>query len=580
MSEIKTQKDRIEHLMTKAGIKSQVSLLQQILKINGERDYYNKAQEKRGNFNKMIIGERKFLEEYIAPMEYLLKTTYNYIKNGGDECTNFQPDGIRYAAFIDDLSYYKQLDSKSDKRSTNVFKNSDEFSCSILDYILRYNSKNGIRYLIEQGYIKFEYYGKMLLGNIYVCNTEKPLEKVIDLLCEMDDYDLFDKFINVWNYCNESNHFGNYFQEILSNDLLIKLGNTKNILKNILKSKTLFLNKVNRNFENTQKQGLFCNPLVEPLLNYAIKVSENSLAKKILNVGILHNKEAIKCFENNYPDKTYYNIGNDGLITCGASAYGSLVIYEIKEQPNVNVDVYNLMQQLNADINSFGAKSKPLLGGFSNNSLRVIDGKIAKKSTNNEIEYQALTLFKNNNIEFVPVLEKQENGFDYFTYFPGETSTYVTYMDIDVTKELLLLLKKLNQISKKELNGKVYVHGDLWSANVVINNNKITGIIDWDSCHIGEEYEDIIYVLWTWLNIGDPLKDDEKTFIAVKKCLQAYSLDENLRKNWADKMIEVMENRLKSAPKESDNYKKIYKWVKESEIWVDLYRDRIKEEIG
>lgn len=30
MSEIKAQKDRIEHLMTKAGIKSQVSLLQQI----------------------------------------------------------------------------------------------------------------------------------------------------------------------------------------------------------------------------------------------------------------------------------------------------------------------------------------------------------------------------------------------------------------------------------------------------------------------------------------------------------------------------------------------------------------------
>ena len=45
-------------------------------------------------------------------------------------------------------------------------------------------------------------------------------------------------------------------------------------------------------------------------------------------------------------------------------------------------------------------------------------------------------------------------------------------------------------------------------------------------------------------------------------------------------MIEVMENRLKSTPKESDNYKRIYKWVKESEIWVDLYRDRIKEEIG
>ena len=40
-----------------------------------------------------------------------------------------------------------------------------------------------------------------------------------------------------------------------------------------------------------------------------------------------------------------------------------------------------------------------------------------------------------------------------------------------------------------------------------------------------------------------------------------------------------MESRLKNIDKTNNSYERIYQWVKWSEVWVDLYEDRIKEEI-
>lgn len=53
----------------------------------------------------------------------------------------------------------------------------------------------------------------------------------------------------------------------------------------------------------------------------------------------------------------------------------------------------------------------------------------------------------------------------------------------------------------------------------------------------------------------------------------------SLKKDFANKIREVMESRLKNIDKTNNSYERIYQWVKWSEVWVDLYEDRIKEEI-
>ena len=40
-----------------------------------------------------------------------------------------------------------------------------------------------------------------------------------------------------------------------------------------------------------------------------------------------------------------------------------------------------------------------------------------------------------------------------------------------------------------------------------------------------------------------------------------------------------MESRLKNIDRSDNSYERIYQWVKWSEVWVDLYEDKIRCEI-
>jgi len=116
--------------------------------------------------------------------------------------------------------------------------------------------------------------------------------------------------------------------------------------------------------------------------------------------------------------------------------------------------------------------------------------------------------------------------------------------------------------------------------NITFDGEKLVGIIDWDTTKIGEDYEDFIYLLWTGLNIGDHLRDDEEIFKNMKELLKAYGATQSFKKSLADKMISVMNERLSKVDKNGLNYKRIFEWVGWSKVFVELYRERIGKEIG
>jgi aminoglycoside phosphotransferase (APT) family kinase protein len=185
------------------------------------------------------------------------------------------------------------------------------------------------------------------------------------------------------------------------------------------------------------------------------------------------------------------------------------------------------------------------------------------------------------NFSLTPRLIKQENGLDYFTYFPGESAYAVYAMPLPKTIQVARALRTINDLSKQTLpNGQVYVHGDLSPMNAVFKGDQLVGIIDWDSTHIGQDYEDFIYLAWTWLNIGDPARNNAQILEDLITLLKAYDADDAFKKDFAKKMTNVMDERLKATPKDSRTYERIYQWVGWSKIWVDLYRDRITKRIG
>lgn len=180
----------------------------------------------------------------------------------------------------------------------------------------------------------------------------------------------------------------------------------------------------------------------------------------------------------------------------------------------------------------------------------------------------------------VPKYVGVRNGKDLFSYIKGRTVAYTYEMSKDSIIKITNELKVINTISKKYLKDKVYVHGDLGTQNVVFDKSEIVGIIDWDNTFIGEEYDDFIYVFWTWANVGNLKRNDDKMFKLLKTMIDTYQPDNTFRNNFADKIWQRMERKLKSTPIGSKTYKRIFDWVKWSQQWVEKYSKLILNEIG
>ena len=153
-------------------------------------------------------------------------------------------------------------------------------------------------------------------------------------------------------------------------------------------------------------------------------------------------------------------------------------------------------------------------------------------------------------------------------------------MPIEKIYQVLDTIKEINEISKKHLKGKVYVHNDLSPLNAVFNNKgKITGIIDWEHCKIGEEHEDLIYIIWTWSNIGALDRKHDQLLDYFEKIIKYYNPSDEVRKDFVDKMKKVMDSKQEEAKKiygrDSKEYIRIYEWVEWSKIWVRFNRDII-----
>lgn len=106
-----TQKERFEELLKKANLSYQ-ELLIRILRQADYSNPYETAKKEKSNFSKMVSGERPFKADYIAPLERILNTSLKYIVYGGEENNDFPLKGIRYAAYKNNIIYFKELENE------------------------------------------------------------------------------------------------------------------------------------------------------------------------------------------------------------------------------------------------------------------------------------------------------------------------------------------------------------------------------------------------------------------------------------------------------------------------------------
>ncbi len=388
-------------------------------------------------------------------------------------------------------------------------------------------------------------------------NNQLQYDKLYEI-CRSDDSKTFNSFIR--DKCEISKN-----TPILHEDVLHAILSTVNIFNTFLIA-----------YQSTESsKKLFAHPLLYQLLSFALTYSElyEEHIFRILNFGITHNlgiSKQISC------DKILHN----GDLIYKGEIIGRAVVFSTTSALNGTDKLFAKLDELNNSVKAIQANQRYLAGGYSGLSVKLADGVIEKERTLNEHEYNFLRILEESGYPKAPRYLGVKNDKDLFSYINGETIAYTYEMGkasiVEITKEL----KAINTISKRYLNDKVYVHGDLGTQNVIFNGFEIAGIIDWDNTFLGEEYDDFIYVFWVWANVGNVQRNDDKMFELLRTMINIYQPDTIFRKDFSDKIWQRMERQLAKAPVGSQTYQRIYNWVKWSQKWVEKYHTKILHEIG
>ena len=550
-------------------------------------DPYEKAQKEKGNFSNALKGERPLNREYLVPMEIILGVSLAELSGAKAEKVPFVNKGIRYIAYLNDYKKcceFLTLSSDDPESSSQPWSNYDEYDNNFFDYIFQFKAVECLKALHDKAGAVIDYYNNKDLNILSKCRDDAA--KIIELACLKDSSEVFKDYFDIYRSfiysLSANNQWLGSLEAPVNMALILK---SPNILNSILDEKDFKLGDLNPHMTNNDQMVVsLSNPYIYYLLNYALKHCDRFLeqAKAIIKFGIKYNKRISKVFESN-PDFANCRINEEGVVILGAATYGNIVTYKLETQTNFDHELEELLDELNSTINNMKFAEKPETGGLSSKGVRIENGKLLKAHSGNQMEYEFLKKVEPFKLSFIPKLLAVNNKYDTFTYFKGSEMNYDFYqgMPLENIKQVIEAIKKKDEVSKKILgNGKVYVHGDLSPRNVIFDKNNLVGFIDWDTTHIGEDYEDFIYAIWQWLNIGNITRNSNQLYDRFKQVVAFYKPSKELKKNFADKILKVMNNVLEGTSKDNPNYQRIFEWVGWSKIWVELFREKITKEIG
>lgn len=219
-----------------------------------------------------------------------------------------------------------------------------------------------------------------------------------------------------------------------------------------------------------------------------------------------------------------------------------------------------------------------LVGGRSTAEVYKVDEKVLRTHqersdfANEFLKYLESKDFKHSQ----RFLYKDNNGFDHFKYIKGYVPIEIGETSIEQLVEFMKIVRQMHDLGEEYLNnGKVICHNDLSPCNVVFINNEPEFIIDWDGAEMGERSEDIVYILWLWINIGSHNRDNINILEQIKIGLEAYGANENIINDLASKFIERMDKVQNEMRKDHYEYKRTVEWVAFSKLWINEHKDEI-----
>jgi aminoglycoside phosphotransferase (APT) family kinase protein len=234
------------------------------------------------------------------------------------------------------------------------------------------------------------------------------------------------------------------------------------------------------------------------------------------------------------------------------------------------------LKKLQQQIEEIKYTPKVLENGSLVLKARIVDSKVLKKSSHNKIEYEMMQFMQERNFVMVPRYLGTEDDVDIFSYIDGKVSEYPRTIDNNALVDAVKFLKKFHEIAQEKLGmGKTYIHGDLNTKHLVFKDGKLAGIIDWESCSIGNIEDELIDLIFEWTDISSYIRRNERVFETIKNILETYEADDKILADFSDKMKNRINKRIYNLSKDIPNYEYMYETLHHALTFVELYKDRL-----
>ena len=581
-------KKRFDELLERNGIDSYVTLLRKMSKyinIDHPVDNYEWADKNKANFSKMIKGDRSFPQDYIIALENVLRTSIAYLFDGEESIavSNYRNSGIRYAVSVGTRLAYEELEKETTRNGESVLFNSDEYNKMLVDYIIEYQSIQGVIFLYEKYGLYFNAINNMFdlseKYHFYVSNYETAPYLIADLICKNNEGELFKDIFNGFQLLNC------YIDDrcvLLKDEFLDIILKSKNVVQALQEAYRIKFTEVNRGLwisEEDIQEGLFANPILQKLLERAIEEKVFAIAKNILDYAQQFNLQQIEFLKGNNlikeKDVRFDEIGN---ILVYHTKKGNMINYDKPIDPNLPQEIKLGLKNLQQQAEEIKYIPEIIKNGGTVLKARIVDGVVLKKSSQNKIEYEMLRYMEEKEFSMVPRYLGMEEGIDKFSYIEGKVSEYPRTMDISKVLQVVRFLRRFHELSQEKLGyGKTYIHGDLNTKHLVFNDGKLTGAIDWESCYIGNVEDELIDLIFEWTDISSYIRRNEQVYETIKNILETYRADDEILKDFADKMKIRINNRIENLSKDIPNYEYMYETLHHALTFVALYREKLND---
>lgn len=175
-------------------------------------------------------------------------------------------------------------------------------------------------------------------------------------------------------------------------------------------------------------------------------------------------------------------------------------------------------------------------------------------------------------------LIKEDQKYLIYEYIEGFVPDNIGRTNNNQLYEATKILKEYHDSVASFYDNKeiLMCHGDLTPNNMVFVEGKPIAIIDWNSIYIGHRYEDLAYMIMTWLDIADPYRTFKDSIQTINRVIEEYGATSYFRQNFMDIMINRAKMNIEAAPPDSPWYESRKKWS-EDVIKVLLKNKKIIE---